>query len=72
MNEKIQKGMNVEALAEQLYVKPVTSLDECYCSEEHRLSIALSEQRGRPELFWPDRKGIAGAYCATHNRRCGT
>jgi len=70
MYDKGSGELNVAELAEQHYVKPVTSLDECYCREEHRLSVALSEQRGRASLFRPDHKGITGAYCATHNRRC--
>lgn len=70
MFEKELGELNVTELAEEHFVKPVTSLDECFCREEHRLAVALSEQRGRPSLFSPDHKGIDGAYCATHNRRC--
>ena len=71
MIETDTKESKIGQLAEEHYVPPPASLDECYCEGEHRLSVALSEQRGRPELFRPGHKGINDAYCATFGRRCG-
>ena len=63
---------SIEELAEEHYVAPSAELGACDCPEEHRLSVALSEQRGRARLFQPDHKGIDHAYCTTFGRRCGT
>jgi len=71
MIDKTGNELNVERLAEEHFVEAAAELSGCKCSAGRRLSIALSEQRGRPEIFAPDHKGIADAYCATHGRRCG-
>lgn len=62
----------VRERAEEHYVEPAAHLGGCHCPGEHRLSVALSEQRGRPELFKPDHKGISKSYCTTFGRRCGS
>lgn len=66
-----EKGDDIRKFAEVQYVEAAAKVGECFCEGEHRLHLALSEQRGRPEIFWPDHKGLANAYCATHGRRCG-
>jgi hypothetical protein len=71
MIETSRNELNVERLAEEHYVEAPAELSGCKCSVGRRLSVALSEQRGKPELFSPDHKGISNAYCATHGRRCG-
>jgi hypothetical protein len=64
------QGVNVEESAEQNFVDAYANLSECACTEEHRLHVALSEQRGTPMLFTPEHKGISRAYCSVHGRRC--
>ena len=70
MIEIRKASIDVEQLAEDHYVEAPANLSGCQCENEHRLHVALSEQRGRPVLFAPDHKGVKTAYCATHGRRC--
>jgi hypothetical protein len=67
---KEEKGINVQQSAEKNFVDAYANLEECTCSDEHRLQVALSEQRGTPLLFTPEHKGIKQAYCSVHGRRC--
>ncbi len=71
MFEKDTVIRGVTELGEESYVDPAVKIDGCDCPEQHRLFIALSERRGRPELFCPTHKGINKSYCATFGRRCG-
>ena len=68
MDTKERTYSNVQEMAEANFVEAVANLSECTCGEEHRLHVALSEQRGRPVLFSPDHKGIDNARCATFGR----
>ncbi len=70
MIEITNPSVDVGQLAEDHYIEAPANLTGCQCEDEHRLHIALSEQRGRPALFSPDHKGITTAYCATFGRRC--
>lgn len=54
--------------AEENFVEAPANLNECACRNEHRLHVALSEQRGNPIIFSPDHAPLKGAYCATHGR----
>jgi hypothetical protein len=67
-----EKDVDVKKFAEQQYVEPAATVGGCVCEDEHHMHVALSEQRGRPEIFWPDHKGLANAYCGTFGRRCCT
>lgn len=53
---------------ERNYVEAVANLGECVCDDERRLRIALTEQRIRPSVFFPDYIGVEGARCATFGR----
>ncbi|MBI5570095.1 MAG: hypothetical protein HY914_09130 [Desulfomonile tiedjei] len=68
METKERTSVKVQELAEANFVEAPANLGECRCGAEHRLHVALSEQRGRPVLFSPDHKGIANARCATFGR----
>lgn len=68
----MENDMDVRRFAEENYVEPAASVGGCLCEEEHLLHVALSEQRGRPELFSPGHRGVEKAYCSTHGRRCGS
>lgn len=59
---------NVRECAEQNYVEAPASSSECVCTDEHRLRIALSEQRSNPIIFAPDHSGFSNAYCETYGR----
>jgi len=63
-----KKSSSVSESAEENYVEAYANLRECSCSDEHRLHVALSEQRSRPDIFAPDHKPLKGAYCAVHDR----
>jgi len=65
-----EKDMDVKRFAEENFVEPAATVGGCLCEDEHRLQVALSEQRGRPEIFSPDHRGVANAYCGTFGRRC--
>jgi hypothetical protein len=71
MFEREKMELSVEELAEKNFVEAYANLSECKCTDEHRLHVALSEQRGNPKLFAPEHKGIGQAYCGTFGRRCG-
>lgn len=64
------KDMDIKQFAEEQYVEAPAKLGGCFCQDEHRLQVALSEQRGRAEIFRPDHKGLGNAYCGTFGRRC--
>ncbi len=66
MNER--EFPEVAERAEDNFVEAYANLNECSCRDEHRLHVALSEQRGNPKIFSPDHRPIKGAYCATHDR----
>ncbi len=68
MDTRERIDFKVGDLAEANFVEAPANLGECVCTEEHRLHVALSEQRGRPVLFSPDHKGIKNARCATFGR----
>jgi hypothetical protein len=68
MDTRERTDSRVQELAEENFVEAPANLGECMCGEEHRLHVALSEQRGRPVLFSPDHKGIDNARCATFGR----
>lgn len=71
MSQREKQAKNVREFAENNFVEAYANLRECRCTDEHRLHVALSEQRGNPKLFSPDHKGIGKAYCDTFDRRCG-
>jgi|GEM_PF-872667 len=71
MSTKETASLNVNRLAEEHFVEAYANLDECTCADEHRLHVALSEQRGTPKIFAPDHIGLENAYCETYGRRCG-
>ncbi len=56
MFEKDRPDKNVKKLAEDNYVEAYANLNECACSEEHRLHVALAETRARPIVFTPSAK----------------
>jgi hypothetical protein len=70
MVEIRKTDFDVEQLAEDHYVEAPANLPGCQCADEHRLHVALSEQRGRPAIFSPDHKALKNAYCETYGRRC--
>ncbi|HTY25830.1 MAG TPA: hypothetical protein VMC85_22065 [Desulfomonilaceae bacterium] len=70
MNPEEKRNLDVRRLAEENFVEAPANLSDCTCAEEHHLHVALSEQRGRPQIFSPDHVGMNKAYCATHGRRC--
>jgi len=71
MNTRDTEGLNVRELAEEHFEEAFANLGECTCADEHRLHVALSEQRGTSKIFAPDHKGLGKAYCDTFGRRCG-
>lgn len=54
--------------AEDSYREAPANLGECMCGAEHRLHVALAEQRTRPGVFAPDFSGVKNARCATFGR----
>ncbi len=70
MFEEDRPEKNVKKLAEDHYVEAYANLDECACKDEHRLHVALAENRARPIVYTPEHIGIKGAGCATWGRRC--
>lgn len=62
------KDDKTRELGERNYVEAVANLGECICDEEHKLHIALAEQRTRPSVFFPDFNGVKNARCATFGR----
>ncbi len=53
---------------EKNYIEAPANLSGCVCDDEHRLHIALAEQRTRPAVFSPDFTGVRNARCATSGR----
>ena len=70
MNRVEGRGDDVRRLAEENYVEAPANLSDCMCADEHRLHVALSEQRGTPKIFSPGHRGLGNAYCETFGRRC--
>jgi hypothetical protein len=66
MNESDQTKL--KDTSEENFVDAYANLGECTCNDEHRLHIALSQQRANPEIFAPEHRPIKGAYCAVHDR----
>jgi hypothetical protein len=63
--------MDAKNFAMDNFVDSVADLEECNCSDQLNLRVALSEQRsGLSGIFMPDHKGIEGARCATFDRSC--
>lgn len=66
--EMERKGLDVQELAEKNFVEAPANLNECRCSDEHSLHVALSEQRSNTVIFAPEHVGMKGARCATFGR----
>jgi len=66
MNKR--EGIDVRQSAEQHFEEAPANLNECICSAEHNLQVALSEQRGTPSLFAPAHRGLKNSYCETFGR----
>jgi hypothetical protein len=66
----MERELNVKNLAENNYVESYAKLDECFCENEHRLHVALSEQRSTrlARIFMPDHIGLENARCLTFGR----
>lgn len=71
MSTRETADLDVRELAEDHFVEAYANLSDCTCMDEHRLHVALSEQRGTPKIFAPDHIGVGNAYCETFGRRCG-
>ncbi len=66
----MEQELKVKDLAEQNYVEAYAKSGECFCEDEHRLHVALSEQRSTrlARIFMPDHTGLENARCLTFGR----
>ncbi|MBI4963660.1 MAG: hypothetical protein HY913_10320 [Desulfomonile tiedjei] len=66
----MERETNVKEFAEQNFVEAPAKVSECFCEDEHRLHVALSEQRSTrlAKIFMPDHKGLENARCLTFGR----
>ena len=68
--EEERGKINAREFAEQNYVEAPAKVSECFCEGEHRLHVALSEQRSTrlAKIFMPDHTGLKNARCLTFGR----